>query len=145
MPLYVLDTDHMTTYFRGGREGENLIARLQNIAPDDYGTTIISYEEQVRGWLDKLAKTEREQSKVFAYEQLDDLRLLYFKFAVWQYDDKADVLYAQLVRQRIRIGAQDLRITSIALATGAVVLTRNRKDFAKVPGLRIEDWTTDAS
>ena len=43
--------------------------------------------------------------------------------------------------QRIRIGTQDLRIAAIALANNCIVVTRNRRDFARVPDLTIEDWT----
>lgn len=35
----------------------------------------------------------------------------------------------------------DLKIAAIALANDATVLTRNMKDFSRVPGLRIEDAT----
>ena len=44
-------------------------------------------------------------------------------------------------RARIRIGTMDLKIDAIALATGATLLSRNRADFEKVPGLTVEDWT----
>jgi tRNA(fMet)-specific endonuclease VapC len=35
----------------------------------------------------------------------------------------------------------DLRIASIALVNSCTVLTSNLKDFRKVPGLLVEDWT----
>jgi tRNA(fMet)-specific endonuclease VapC len=34
----------------------------------------------------------------------------------------------------------DLKIAAIALTRDATVLTRNLKDFSRVPGLRVEDW-----
>ena len=40
----------------------------------------------------------------------------------------------------IRIGAMDLKIASIALANNATLLSRNLKDFGKVPDLKVEDW-----
>jgi predicted nucleic acid-binding protein len=35
----------------------------------------------------------------------------------------------------------DLRIASIALTTGATLLSRNLRHFRRVPGLASEDWT----
>jgi tRNA(fMet)-specific endonuclease VapC len=33
-----------------------------------------------------------------------------------------------------------LKIASIALANDALLLTANRRDFEKVPGLQLENW-----
>ena len=62
-------------------------------------------------------------------------------FQVLQYTPEAQQIFANFRSQRVRIGTQDLRIASIAIAHGGTVLTRNRKDFEQVPGLTIEDWS----
>lgn len=143
MPIYLLDTDHMTALYWGGEGAGRLRNRLRTVPQDDYGTTIISFDEQTRGWLSDIARLKTEQEIALGYDRLSDLLKLYLTFAVWQYSSEAATVFDALRKNGIRIGAPDLRIASIALATGAVVLTRNRKDFAKVPGLRIEDWTTN--
>jgi tRNA(fMet)-specific endonuclease VapC len=43
--------------------------------------------------------------------------------------------------RHIRIGTQDLKIAATALANRLPLVTGNRRDFAKVPGLVIEDWS----
>jgi predicted nucleic acid-binding protein len=41
-------------------------------------------------------------------------------------------LYTEFRHQKIRIGTQDLRIASIALANNYILITRNKRDFSNI-------------
>ena len=49
-------------------------------------------------------------------------------------------MFENLKRQRLRCGTMDLKIAAICLVHDGLLLTRNLSDFAKVPGLRVENW-----
>jgi tRNA(fMet)-specific endonuclease VapC len=49
--------------------------------------------------------------------------------------------YEGLKWLKLRIKKTDLRIAAIALEQDAIVATRNLRDFMRVPGLRVEDWS----
>lgn len=57
------------------------------------------------------------------------------------FDKNAANIFDNLQSRRIQLSTMDLRIASIARSRGLILLTRNNKDFSKVPGLLIEDWT----
>jgi tRNA(fMet)-specific endonuclease VapC len=69
---------------------------------------------------------------------LDDYRTI----LLLDFDQRAAAEFQELRRLRIRIGTMDLRIAAIVLAQDATLLSRNLSDFRKVPGLKVEDWTT---
>jgi len=56
------------------------------------------------------------------------------------FDQGAADYYANLRRQRIRVGTMDLKIASIAKVKDGLLLTANERDFSRVPGLRHENW-----
>ncbi len=143
MALYLLDTDHMSLLAGGGEPMTRIVNRLQDVALDDYGITIISYEEQVRGWLAAVARAKKRDDEIRCYNRLGETLRDYNQIAVWQYDDLAAYEFEQLQKAKVRVGTKDLKIAAIALSVGATVLTRNRVDFGKVPGLSIEDWTLE--
>ena len=47
---------------------------------------------------------------------------------------------AELSRQGLPIGPFDLMIAGHARSQGLIVVTNNTREFARVDGLRIEDW-----
>ena len=52
---------------------------------------------------------------------------------------------AQLSRRGAMIGANDLLIGSQALARGLPVVTGNVREFSRIPGLAVEDWSRPQS
>ena len=49
-------------------------------------------------------------------------------------------LKASLERKGTPLAEPDLRIASIALARGLILVTRNTRHFQRVPGLTVENW-----
>jgi predicted nucleic acid-binding protein len=41
---------------------------------------------------------------------------------------------------KLRMGSRDLKIAATAVVNQALLLSANRTDFEKVPGLRVENW-----
>lgn len=49
-------------------------------------------------------------------------------------------LRAKLQASGTPIGAYDLQIAAIALANNLILVTHNTREFARIEGLRLEDW-----
>jgi tRNA(fMet)-specific endonuclease VapC len=60
---------------------------------------------------------------------------------VIEFDNLAATTFEDFKSRKIKLATMDLRIAAIAMSKQLVLLTRNHKDFVKVPGLIIEDWT----
>jgi tRNA(fMet)-specific endonuclease VapC len=58
-------------------------------------------------------------------------------------DEHAAIEFQRLRNTKVRIKTMDLKIAAITLSLEATLLTRNSRDFIKVPGLRFEDWTKE--
>jgi tRNA(fMet)-specific endonuclease VapC len=139
--MYLLDTDHISLLDRGTEEGQRIRERLEQVLPEDVAASIVSYEEQMRGWLAYTAQLRDIERQVIGYRRLEQMLQFYCATPLLPFDEQASQQFGNLGRQRIRIGTMDLKIAAIALVHGATLLTRNRGDFGKVPNLRVEDWT----
>ncbi len=115
--------------------------RLALVQADQLAVTIVSFEEQIRGWTAYLSKLRSFDGQPSAYNKLNRLLDFFCDVKVLPFDESALQHLQRLWLNRIRVGTMDLKIASIALANDATVLTRNSKDFGKIPGLRIEDWS----
>jgi tRNA(fMet)-specific endonuclease VapC len=65
-------------------------------------------------------------------------------FGTLGFDDIAAEIYGRirsdLKRSGKPIGGNDLMIAAIALANDCILVTRNHREFLRVPGLRVETW-----
>ena len=137
MTMYVFDTDHLSLYSRNHPE---LLTKLRS-RQIPLITTVVNLEEQVQGRFGQISDAKNDAQKGIAYQWLTETIADLSTFEILQYDSAAQTIFQNLKAQRVRIGTQDLRIGAIALANGAVVLTRNLRDFERIPGLLIENWT----
>lgn len=137
--MVVLDTNHVTELGYNTAAGGRLVSRLES-SREPAVTTIISVEEQLRGWLSRIARVQDPHDQIEAYLQLGERVNFLASFTFLPWDDEAANRFKKLRKAGVRIGTMDLKIACIALEHDALLLTRNAVDFGKVPGLRFENW-----
>jgi len=137
MSLWILDTNHVT-YLENSHP--NILKHLETMNPAHIAITAITAEEKIRGWLKEMNPSS--DRCVWAYKGFKDT-LAYLKgINVLDFDANAYQVYLNLKKQlTYKVGTKDLQIAAIALSVNGIVVTRNYKDFCKVPNLQIEDWT----
>jgi tRNA(fMet)-specific endonuclease VapC len=137
--MILLDTDHISILeVPGSDRRARLVTRLALATDEVVGTTIITIEEQMRGWLVSLAKERLPRRQVGAYRRLAGLFEFFRPFHIALFDEAAATLYETF--GSVHIGAMDRKIAAIAIANKALLLTANKKDFEQIPGLRFENW-----
>ena len=105
---------------------------------------IIVVEEVLRGRLNGIRRAEAKNSKTSlerAYELLEITFNALQQLTILSYSTAADDLYKQWRSQGLRVGTHDLRIAAICVASSTTLITRNRRDFEKIPELSLEVWT----
>lgn len=138
MIFRILDTDHVSLL---ERKDTLVVDKFSRSPVGKTAITIITWEEQMRGRLNVIRQATSSEQRILAYTRLLSTIRFLQNFPIINFDAMADRNYMQLQAQKIRVGTQDLRIASIALSCSAVVVTRNHRDFGKVPNLMLEDWT----
>src|SRR5262249_55486246 len=139
MRLYVLDTD-ISEFVQN--EHPAAMARINALTDDNtVATTIVTFGEDLSGWLPACRRARNGQARAQAYERLMDGLDFYREMICLPFDVVAATIFDRLRTQKIRIGTNDLAIAAITLSVNGVLVTRNAVDFQRVPGLLFEDWT----
>jgi tRNA(fMet)-specific endonuclease VapC len=140
--LIILDTDIISILdTQSGTAYENIVRRLDDPQVDRVAVTIVSIEEQMRGWLSYIAASRTTSRQVDGYLRLHRMIHSYQQQEVLDFDASSAGIFDELKRGKLRIGPMDLKIAAIALDRGALLISRNLRDFRRVPNLRVEDWT----
>jgi tRNA(fMet)-specific endonuclease VapC len=142
MTLWILDTNHITLL---EHRHPNILKRIEDIDEEDLAITIITAEEQIRGWFKVMNEPNiRPTRLVNAYKEFKNTLAYLRTVNIIDFDLKAHAIYLELRKEIKNVGTKDLRITAIALSVDGIIVTRNQKDFEKVPNLKIEDWTLES-
>lgn len=137
--MLVLDTDHLSALGSGSAEGLQLLERI-NASGEETATTIITVEEQLRGWLAEIHRLGDPHRQIPGYARLQRRIQFFAAWTVLPWDSQSADRFEQLRSEGVRIGSMDLKIACITLVRDATLLSRNAIDFNRVPGLHFENW-----
>jgi tRNA(fMet)-specific endonuclease VapC len=129
--VLALDTNTLIYYFKGmGKVGEHLLSA----APGDVAIpAVVLYELEVG-----LAQSAQPAKRKRALDAiLESVQILPFDAGAARASASTRVA---LERAGTPIGPLDLLIAGTVLARGAILVTHNTAEFARVPGIRLADW-----
>jgi tRNA(fMet)-specific endonuclease VapC len=128
---FLLDTNILSDLVRNPQG--NIAARIAEIGDAAICTSIIVAAELRFGAAKKGSKRLTTQ-----------LERILSAIDIQPFEAPADVAYGQLRAQLeatgLPIGGNDMLIAAQALATDCAVVTDNEREFARIPGLRVENW-----
>jgi len=132
MMRYLLDTNAVIA-LSNNIDG-NLSRRARRVPPHDIAVSSIVMQELYFG----AHKSRRQRQNLAVADALQ------FDVIEFDRDDarQAGEIRAFLAAQGTPIGPYDVLIAGQAVARNAILVTRNTREFARVPGLRIENWAT---
>jgi len=137
--LYMLDTDIFTLYLR--REPK-VFAQILQHSSADLALSIISVEELWSGWWTALRQAKTSSQAGLAYERLTETIDELKNWRIVSFPESSILRYNALKQQKLNVRGNDLRIAATALETSAVVVTMNTRDFKRIAGLNLEDWSS---
>lgn len=117
------------------RKPVSLLERFQQIQPGEISLSIVTVAELTYG----VQKSVAVEKNRLALEQF------LIPFNILPFDGSAAQTYgivrAQLEKQGRPIGPLDTLIAAHALAHGQILVTNNEKEFDRIEGLFVENWT----
>ncbi len=130
--IWVFDTDVVSVLLRS-KVHTPLHERIARTAIESQAVTSITVGEVSYG----AAKAGRP-------DLFDRAMAAFATMKVFPFDEAAAQVYgplrARLEKRGLPVAEADLRIGSIAVSRGAVLVTGNVRHFARIDGLKVENW-----
>ena len=132
--IYMLDTD--TCIYTIKKNPPAVFENLRRFSPDSVGISAIT-EAELRFGMSNSSKPEQN------HRVLDQFLA---PFQIVSFESSAAAHYGE-IRSHLRrkgtpIGNMDLLIASHARSLSVTLVTNNMKEFKKVPGLKVENWSS---
>lgn len=137
MSIRVMDTDILSLLLQGHPD---VVREASSFPNGSIVITVISLEEQLTGWYTFLRRARTKSQIAMAYERLAKTAEVLSGFPILTFDEPAIDRCDALVALRLGVRKPDLRIAAITLENAAILVTRNLRDFRRVPGLILENW-----
>ena len=138
--MKAFDTDVLTLIFHGDA---NYAEKAAQIPAADRRVPIVVVEQMLRGMLNAIRQAEAGKAKAgidVAYYYLEQTMADLAGEQILPFTPPTEILVQAWKRQKIKVGISDLRIAAICIIHGAILFSRNRRDFDRVPGLMVEYW-----
>jgi tRNA(fMet)-specific endonuclease VapC len=137
MTLHVLDTDTLSLYYEGDT---HVCQRVAACDIADLAITVMTVDEQLTGWYTLTRQARKPHALVHAYARLQDAVVRLARWRILPFTEPAVARVDQWTSLRLNVGTMDLRIAAITVEHGGIVVTRNVRDFQRIPGLSVENW-----
>ena len=128
--IYMLDTDTVSQVIK---KHPPVIKKLISHEDDEICISAITNAELFYG-LEK-----KNSQRLF-----NEVRSIIGKCTIINFDASQSELYGkirvELEKSGTPLGDMDLLIASAAMATGAILVSHNKKHFSRIKGLKVEDW-----
>ncbi|MEZ5615331.1 MAG: PIN domain-containing protein [Rhodocyclaceae bacterium] len=133
MARYLLDTDICSYIMK--RSHPALLERIRCVPIADQALSVVTASELLYGV--KLSTKQKQAREAFnAFVR----HLEVMEWPAEAAEDYADIR-ANLKRRGEMIGANDLLIAAHARSLKAILVTNNVREFGRVKGLKVENWT----
>ena len=130
---YMMDTNICIYAIKN--KPESVIRKILSQNPEDLCISVVTYAELMHG----VEKSQAVEKNRIA------MSLFLSAITVLDFEGEAAEAYgqirAELERKGTPIDPMDLLIAGHARSQGLILVTNNTREFARVTGLRIEDWT----